>query len=191
MSEPGSFFEEIGASEPQWEVLPADAIHRPLPAIPEPSTTPRTRPCLTRLRGGRGPVAEQCEDVEEVREVYDRMAAVAAYLARQDHAAAAAAALRSAGGADRRAVAPARGRARRRIIHCCAREHQVLQQADEFRQMARTPRGRGRGDRGLLRGVARLSPQGAGCHQEPRRRGQGRDEARHPSLGGIHSSPGL
>lgn len=63
-----------------------------LPAIPEPSGTPV--PALLDACDAVVAWAEQCDDYAMVRDVYDRMAAIAEYLARQEHARSAQAAMR-------------------------------------------------------------------------------------------------
>lgn len=63
-----------------------------LPAIPEPATTPV--PALLDACEAVVAWADSCDDIGLVREVHDRMAAIAEYLARQDHARAAQTAMR-------------------------------------------------------------------------------------------------
>lgn len=63
-----------------------------LPAIPDPVGAPV--PALLDACAAVVAWADTCEDFELVREVYDRMAAIAEYLARQEHARSAQAAMR-------------------------------------------------------------------------------------------------
>lgn len=109
-----------------------------LPAIPEPTSTPV--PALLDACEAVAAWADQCDDIGLVQEVYDRMAAVAEYLARQDHARSAQATLRRIELRIGELVGPAQhGGDRKTDQFASAQIDLAPRRIHEFRKMAANP----------------------------------------------------